>query len=103
MNQKPLPAGWPSVDDIFTQLVAIQAEVKAWKDPEVVETDVRLQVRVAAGEASWEVHSGDASFDQDHRGYWGASSVNIAEGYKLLRECARDLQSQSIDDWATSI
>lgn len=100
MNDKPLPTGWPSVDEIFSELVAIQANLKASNDPKILECDVRLQVSVDSGEVTWAVHSGDASYDQDHRGFWGASSINIGEGYKLLRECAKDLQSQAVDDWA---
>jgi hypothetical protein len=33
--------------------------------------DIRLQVT----EEGWEVHTGDPSYDTDHRGKWGASWV----------------------------
>lgn len=33
--------------------------------------DVRLQWH-----NGWSLHSGDSSYDQDHRGFWGASSID---------------------------
>ena len=52
--------------------------------------DVRLQVY--AGGGGWDLHSGDSSYDQDHRGYWGSSSVT---GHRFnSTDTARDLIEQ---------
>jgi hypothetical protein len=61
--------------------------------------DLRLQVD---GDG-WELHFGDASYDQDHNGVWGASS--LPEGKTTARECrsiARDLLNQCADQYAES-
>lgn len=53
--------------------------------------DVRLQVV----DDGWELHFGDASYDTDHNGYWGASS--LPEGKTTAEECgalADDLMEQ---------
>lgn len=53
--------------------------------------DVRLQVYE---DGSWAVRSGDASYDQDHRGYIGASSVPGHDRKFDARAIARDLLDQ---------
>lgn len=58
------------------------------------DTDVRLQVH-----DGWAVHHGDASFDQDHRGLWGAGSVSARDSLATLRETARGLVSEVLDAW----
>jgi hypothetical protein len=49
--------------------------------------DIRLQVH----EGGWCVHTGDASYDQDHRGYWGCGFVPAGCTRKDARTIARDL------------
>jgi hypothetical protein len=56
--------------------------------------DVRLQVYP---DGSFAFHSGDSSYDQDHRGAWGASCVGPDDDERTLIETARDLVSQAID------
>lgn len=50
--------------------------------------DVRLQV-YPNGE--WAIRTGDSSYDQDHRGYWGASFLSPRSN---CRELAADLIDQ---------
>jgi len=52
------------------------------------EIDVRLQVLDDGG---WAVHSGQACYDTDHHGAWGAS---IMDGESDLTEIAEDLIEQ---------
>ena len=59
--------------------------------------DVRLQVR---GNGDWYVHTGDASFDQDHRGFWGGGCVISECTEEDLQELARDLIAQALDQAA---
>ena len=56
--------------------------------------DVRLQVNGN----SWAIHTGDSSFDQDHRGVWGASF--IPWGRPNCESIARDLIEQCKDQAA---
>jgi hypothetical protein len=63
-------------------------------DPSI---DVRLQVYPDGG---WDIHTGEACYDQDHRGFWGCSSIP-AEGKRFSRrELARELLDDCRDDWA---
>ena len=48
--------------------------------------DIRLQVH-----DGWTVHTGDSSYDQDHRGSWAAGSVPRGCSKKEAREIARSL------------
>ena len=56
--------------------------------------DVRLQVMPGGG---WAIHRGDASYDQDHRGYWGAGFLTPATN---CRELAKDLIGEAADQAA---
>lgn len=53
--------------------------------------DVRLHVWP---DGSWAVHSGDSQYDQDHRGFWGASSIPGTRRFNA-RDVARELIDQA--------
>lgn len=53
--------------------------------------DIRLRI-LANGE--WSYHTGDSSYDQDHRGYWGSASVGPDDSDLLCRTIAWDLIDQ---------
>jgi hypothetical protein len=57
---------------------------------------VRLQIH----EGTWAVHTGDASYDQDHRGFWGASSVEAHCDEETLDEIVMDLIDQALESAA---
>lgn len=59
-------------------------------------TDVRLQLH----DGSWELHTGDSSYDQDHRGYWGASSISRGATRRECMDTARSLINEALDDQA---
>lgn len=50
-------------------------------------TDCRLQVQ----DGGWQLHTGSADFDQDHRGAWSCASIPRGCTWKEAREIARDL------------
>lgn len=85
----------PTERDVLHELRGIQSEMERHKIEEDNYVDVRLQVNPADGE--WSVHYGDPSYDQDHRGYWGSSGVNIDDDDTTLRETAKDLISQVVE------
>lgn len=66
---------------------------------EVVEdNDDSVDVRLRYHEGTWMTYSGDASYDQDHRGYWGASGVIGNMETSDLEEVANDLLEQVLED-----
>ena len=87
----------PKPKEVADELMAIAAEIEGYGD--VPETDVRLQVM---DNGSWSVHSGDASYDTDHRGYWGASTVDAKLSKRDAMEIAKDLIDQVEDQYAQS-
>lgn len=56
--------------------------------------DVRLQVRE---DGSYEHHSGDASYDTDHRGYWGCGAVAPDDDDVALTALAREMVAEVLD------
>jgi len=56
--------------------------------------EVRLQVYE---DGDWTVRWGDSQYDQDHRGYWGSSSVPGNGKRFKSEEVARDLINQARD------
>jgi len=91
---------WPSVAEVATELEGVaddlddECHTEGCDDDDCAGcTDVRLQ----CDDSGWSVHSGDAQYDTDHRGYWGASSVSTDSEFA---EIAADLIDQAKDDWA---
>jgi len=68
-------------------------------DPDA--TDVRLQVRTWRGN-DWAVRTGDSSYDQDHRGFWGAGRIAPYDTDHCIGETANDLVEQALEHAATS-
>lgn len=58
--------------------------------------DVRLQVE---NDGNWSLHTGDAQYDTDHRGFWGAGTLVPDMTKAAIRELAREL----IDEAASSM
>ena len=84
----------PNVYDVVERLEDARYQLEA--DGDVDETDIRLQV----ADGYWDVHVGDASYDTDHHGYWGASMVSIHDDEDLLFSIAEDLINEVLDDMA---
>lgn len=53
-------------------------------------TDIRLQCCL---NGTWRLHTGPSDYDQDHRGYWGASFLSYDR--QNLTDLARDLLDQA--------
>lgn len=101
-----LPASFPSLSSLRCALVGewralrrlCSKEDLTDSDSEFVGTDIRLQV-TASG---WTLHTGSSDYDQDHRGFWGASSLsygkqNLLSLARELLEDARESHAQSED------
>ncbi|MHB8107999.1 MAG: hypothetical protein ACYDH4_11325 [Candidatus Cryosericum sp.] len=91
---------FPSVKDVARELRAINNQFDAGEEDDFGETegvDVRLQVSEGG---AWSVHYGDSSYAQDHRGFWGASSVpGGRKRFNATRDAA-DLIDQAEDQAA---
>ena len=73
------------------------ADIMGQDDPnEEPYTDCRLQVH----EGSWCLHTGDPGYDQDHRGYWGSSSIPRGCSKARAVDIAKELIEQAGDDAA---
>lgn len=78
---------------------AIRDEAKTHKPEDLDDgngpsIDVRLQIHP---DGSYSFHSGDAGFDTDHKGYWGAGSVSPADGEWECIQIGRDLVAQALE------
>jgi len=84
----------PSAEEI-----AERDDVDNADDPDA--TDVRLQVRTWRGN-DWAIRTGDSSYDQDHRGFWGAGRISPYDRDHCIGETALDLVNQALEHAATS-
>lgn len=85
---------FPTIKQVAREL----RDINAWVEGSC---DVRLQVYP---DGSWAIRSGLSDYDQDHRGFWGASSVPGCENGRKHRfnsvDLARDLLEQAQDQYA---
>jgi hypothetical protein len=93
-SMKETTMRFPSIKDVATELRAINKEADAGRD----EVDVRLQVYE---DGAWAVRWGLSDY-QDHRGYWGASSVPGSNRRFHSEDVARNLIDQAKDAYADS-
>ena len=82
---------YPSVRALRASLVASNRDLDS-------EADVRLQVT----RAGWSLHVGPSDYDQDHRGWWGASSLPGRGKRFHAEDLARDLISQAREQEETT-
>jgi hypothetical protein len=97
---------FPTIDEIAKRLEHIPAQVEPdmrEHESEEPRIDVRLQVRdidLTSDGPWWTVHTGDASYDQDHRGFWGSGCVVADDTPETLRSLADMLREDAIEDAA---
>jgi hypothetical protein len=58
--------------------------------------DVRIQIRENA-DHDYYVRVGSSDYDQDHRGYWGASSIGLHDDLESCRRTAAELIDQALE------
>jgi hypothetical protein len=86
----------PTVKEVTQELVAQKRWCRGQWDDFGGYVDVRLQVMEDGG---WAIRTGDSSYDQDHRGYWGASSI---DPHTNCRDLAIELLDQCAEHAACS-
>lgn len=77
---------FPSIQDVAS---ALRSQKRWCEKGDEGGIDVRLQVMEGG---SWAIRTGDSSYDQDHRGYWGSSYLTRSSNcrdlaYEMLEEC----------------
>lgn len=82
---------FPSVKQMMPTLLALKKDAKSLLDDEGDCIDVRLQVM----QSGWTMWTGDNSYDTDHRGVWGASSVSGSDTRRTLIATANELLDQA--------
>lgn len=99
---------FPSIRAVARELRSIYADAvtatdsgdsTAADDNDGSTIDVRLQVQASG---AWGLQWGDPSYDTNHRGFWGASSVPARRRRWSSIAVARDLIAQCRDDHAQS-
>jgi hypothetical protein len=91
------------ISEIAAELADIASTYAIEADPECDDdcyVDVRLQVNERG---DWTLHSGDASYDTDHTGSWGAGSVCADQDKEACEETARELVNEALDSMAQGI
>lgn len=87
---------FPTIKELSRYLAAVKRANFPCYDWDSI--DVRLQV----SEGGWSVHTWDSSYDQDHRGFWGASSMdertNCYDLAKDLIDQARNAHAEACSD-----
>lgn len=90
-----LPSHFPTVDAVAHALVEHTADLPRLDDEADEGHDYRLQV---LDDGQWFVHVGDASYDNDHHGSWGAGvcfcpielGAAAWEAVELLKDAAEE-------------
>lgn len=88
---------FPSINDVSSELRRINKQGSA-DDGDDGGIDVRLQVMP---DSTWTVNWGPSDYDQDHRGFWGSSSVPGDNRRFDSKDIARDLIEQAREHKAT--
>lgn len=90
------------LDDLVINVKAIRDDSKTYDPEDITEPgtdtpsiDIRLQIY---DDGTWSFHSGDSSYDQDHRGYWGSSSVGPDDDDEACVEIAKNLLGDALED-----
>ena len=94
----------PMVKDVAAEVHAYGQLLRGFSPADITEPgaddpggDIRLQMF----ETVWyKVHTGSPDYDQNHRGYWGASWVPAGVARRKSRAIARELIEQVLDDIA---
>ena len=69
-------------------------EISWISDPGTGKIDVRLQIQE---NGSFTIHTGDACFDIDHSGFWGAGTMGFPRSPEDTIDLATKLVDQALD------
>lgn len=83
---------FPHVDEVTRALANVRKVIDG-------ECDVRLQVYE---DGDWAIRYGLSDYDQDHQGYWGASSIDADTSDEALRYTAIDLIDEAEEQYSAA-
>jgi hypothetical protein len=95
MTTTPTTLTFPTTTAIYNALMAVRQSLRA----EHAENDIDVRLQVTS--TGWTLHTGDSSYDLDHHGFWGTTTVGASDTSRLLRSMADDLREQAQDAAAT--
>lgn len=115
LNHSPRPRFDTRVGSVRVKLAALAAEIHAegqylaahftreeLTDPDEPDSEPYTDIRLQVVDGGWQLNTGDAGYDQDHRGYWGTGSVSPECSKAEARRIAKDLIEQAADQYAQS-
>lgn len=86
---------FPSEHQITQALIHLREDwLATMEEGDPDDLDVRLQV-IPSESMDWTLHMGDAQYDTDHRGFWGAAVIDANMTTGDLRSVAGDLIEQA--------
>jgi hypothetical protein len=87
---------WPALAEVVEELAEYRNYLKRQQGPMDAESDGSADVRLQVyPDSSWYVRKGLSDYDQDHKGFWGASSIGPDSNDLQLLDVARDLIGQA--------
>jgi hypothetical protein len=91
----------PSIKAVAEEVKDYADHLKTYDPADITEPGCDVpggDIRLQAVDGSWYVHTGDAQYDTDHHGRWGAGFVPAGASMAACRDIARDLINEI--DWA---
>jgi hypothetical protein len=90
---------YPTIRELAAELRVVQQQGKQWAEEDGVDSDdgEGVEVRLQVVNGSWCIRTGDASYDDDHRGTWSVGFVPLTRfsSYEMAREMIREARNTS--------
>ena len=100
----PLWYGMQDAKDIYEQLTASIADARPHADDFTEGGEAFMDVRVQALDGEYILHTGDACYDTDHRGHWGATSIDVlTANNREIGNVTHDLLEEALDAMGAAI
>lgn len=94
-------AEWEAIAPKAREVAEALAELAHTKPPgktSVYRNESRICVRLQVlGDGTWALHTGGPQYDPDHRGYWGATTIEPGNEIDSLMKDAKYLISEAAD------
>jgi len=87
---------------LVEDLLDLSQEASEFDPADIADDDGNpsIDCRLRYHDGAWSFLTGDSSYDQDHRGHWGASSVGVGLTRIGANSIAYDLVEQVLDSIA---
>ena len=89
--------------EIVFYLERVSADFEECDDDDESYLDIRLQISESDYGSDygseWSIHTGSSDYDQDHRGFWGCSSISGEESTEDIIEIVEDIVEQAEEEY----